>query len=403
MLYELLYPLWKSFQYITFRAAGAAMVALGLTLLLGPWMIRLLGRLKVRERVEKTHSDKLSELHQGKKDTPTMGGLFFMPAMILAVGLFARLDNVYVMLCFLVAIAMSVVGFADDYIKLTDAKRHGMRISTKLFCQAIVGLSVGLALMMYFHQSEHEGGAFAVPALRWLGEVKAPAEPPKKCAECGRDMPVQREAPDVRLVPHSLYVPIVKKYIDLGWLFPLLVMLVIMSASNAVNLTDGLDGLAVGCTVIAVLAYAVICYVVGRVDFSRYLEVAYVPDAGELTIVCATIAGCCMGFLWFNSFPAQVFMGNAGALPLGALLGTIAVIAKQELLLFVVGAIFVVETVSVALQIFSFRVWGKRIFRIAPLHHHFQFAGWSETKITVRFWTIAAILALLALATLKGA
>lgn len=403
MLYELLYPFWDSFQYITFRAAGAAMMALGLTLLLGPWMIRLLARLKVRERTEKTHSEKLSELHKGKRDTPTMGGLFFMPAMILTVGLFARLDNVYVMLCFLVAIAMSLVGLADDYIKLTDLKRHGLRISTKLLCQAIVGLSVGLALMVYFHQSEDEGGAFGVPVLRRPGEVKTPAEPPKRCSECGRDAPVQREAPEVRLVPFSLYLPIVKRYVDLGWLFPLLVMLVIVASSNAVNLTDGLDGLAVGCTIITTLAYAVICYVVGRVDFSRHLELAYVPGAGELTVVCAAITGCCMGFLWFNSFPAQVFMGNTGALPLGALLGTIAVFAKQELLLFVVGAIFVVETVSVALQIFSFRVWGKRIFRIAPLHHHFQFAGWSETKITVRFWTIAAILALLALATLKGA
>jgi phospho-N-acetylmuramoyl-pentapeptide-transferase len=403
LLYELLYPVWKSFQYITFRAAGAAIVAFGLTLLLGPWMIRLLARLKVRERAEKTHSDQLSELHKEKRNTPTMGGLFFMPVLMLAVFLFARLDNVYVMLCFLVAVAMTVVGFADDYIKLTDPKRHGMRISTKLFCQAVVGLSVGLALMVYFQESECEGGAFGVPALRRLSEVKSPTEPPRKCGECGREQPVQRDASDVRLVPLSLYLPIVKKYIDLDWLFPLFIMLVIIASSNAVNLTDGLDGLAVGCMTIAVLAYAVICYVVGRVDFSRYLEVAYIPDGGELTIVCAAMAGCCMSFLWFNSFPAQVFMGNAGALPLGALLGTIAVFAKQELLLFVVGAIFVVETVSVALQIFSFRMWGKRIFRIAPLHHHFQFVGWSETKITVRFWTIAAILALIALATLKGA
>ncbi|MDQ7780364.1 MAG: phospho-N-acetylmuramoyl-pentapeptide-transferase, partial [Planctomycetota bacterium] len=383
MLYELLFPIWKSFQFITFRAAGAAMAAFALTLLLGAWLIAFLSKLKVRERAEKTHSEQLSELHKGKRGTPTMGGLFFIPAVLLAVFLMARLDNVYILLCVFVTVSMSLVGFADDYIKLTDPKRHGMRISTKLFCQAIIGLFVGVALFWYFKQQEPEG--FNLPALRHAPSVTG-VEEPEKCGDCGQALGPERESSEVRVVPLSLYVPIAKKYIHLGWLFPLFVMLVIVASSNAVNLTDGLDGLAVGCTIIAVLAYAVICYVVGRVDFARHLELAYIPEAGEVTIVCAAMAGACMSFLWFNSFPASVFMGNMGALPLGALLGTIAVIAKQELLLFVVGAIFVVETVSVALQIFSFRVWGKRIFRIAPLHHHFQFKGWSETKVTVRFW-----------------
>lgn len=359
---------------ITIRSAAAAFTAFLLCLLVSPLLIGLLRKRKINDPVEKKFSDLLTEMHRSKNGTPTMGGLILLVAVLGAAGFWGYLDNSYLQVTLLVMVALGLVGFLDDYIKLTNPKRHGMSIRQKLLLQSLVGIAAGLFLQAYFTSQE-------AAIVLFQG-----------------DDPVRVK---VNLEGTFLYLPIFRKVVELGAWYPLFVALVVVSASNAVNLTDGLDGLAIGCVTMSGLAVAVITYVVGRIDFTRDLGLPYVPGAGELTILAAALVGAGMGFLWFNCFPAQIFMGNTGSLPLGGAIGMIAVSAKHELALFLVGAIFVIETLSVLLQIISFRGWGRRIFRIAPLHHHYQFCGLHESKITIRFWILSAILALMSLATLK--
>lgn len=309
------------------------------------------------ERAEKKDSERLIQLHQNKASTPTMGGFVVIGAILISTILFARLDNIFVLYALLLILGLTILGYIDDMIKIQATRQSGITKSFKLLGQGLLGLSIGFGLWFYFKQY--------LPSAT------------------------------------TLYIPLLKTTVELGWFYPLFVCIVILASSNSVNLTDGLDGLATGCLIMAGLAYLFIIYVAGRVDYTTYLSIPYIPGSGELTIFMGAFVGACLGFLWFNGFPAEIFMGNVGAISLGGVLGLVAVVAKQEIALFLVGAIFVVNALSVILQVISYRVWGKRIFKIAPLHHHFQFNGISEPKITLRFWIVAAILAILTLATLK--
>ncbi|MBI4711884.1 MAG: phospho-N-acetylmuramoyl-pentapeptide-transferase [Planctomycetes bacterium] len=352
MLYYLITPLVEQFRYITFRASFAAVLSFLFCVVLLPVLSRYLKSKKVMERVEKKDSDKLIELHRHKADTPTMGGVIVLAALLVITFLFARTSNIFVVYALLLTLGLGLLGYYDDIVKLKSVKKGGISKSFKLLGQIIIGLGIGFGLWNYFNLN-----------------------------------------PDKFPQGTELYLPLVKTSFEMGLVYPFFVALVIVASSNAVNLTDGLDGLATGCLIMAGLAYAVIVYITGRFDYTRHLEVPYMPGTGELTVFMAGFIGACIGFLWFNGFPAEVFMGNVGAVALGGVLG--------ELVLFLVGAIFVMEALSVLMQIISYQGWGKRIFKIAPLHHHYQFNGWSEPKITLRFWIIAAILAIMSLATLK--
>ncbi len=342
---------------LTLRSALAAITGFLACLVAGPATIRILTRMKVRERADKKDSAVLVEMHKGKSTTPTMGGAFVLGAILLGTLLFARLDNPYVLVAAGVTVMLGGTGFLDDWVKLTSPTKHGISGRLKLVLQGVVGLGAGAAL--YWGTRAH------------YSEVT------------------------------TLFVPIVRWKVDLGLGMIPFVALVIVASSNSVNLTDGLDGLAIGCVPSASLAYAVFTYVAGNSIFSRELKVPHVPGCGELTIVTAAMAGAGLGFLWFNGFPAQVFMGNTGSLPLGGLLAVVAVCAKQELVLLAVGFIFVAESLSVLIQVISFKTTGKRVFKCAPIHHHFQFMEIPESKITVRFWIVGALLAVASLATLK--
>lgn len=361
MLYPLLYPLSSQFsvlnifRYITFRASMAALTAFVLSLVFGPLVINTLKALKVGQHIrDRRESDRLHQLHQSKQGTPTMGGIFVIAAVVLATLLWSDPANKYIWLALGGTVWLGITGFLDDYLKLARGCSRGLSAPAKFASQLVLGVALGLIL---YADPEHRT-VIEVPFLK-----------------------------DVSFDPGLLYV--------------LFAVLVITGSSNAVNLTDGLDGLAAGCVVMAAIAFGVLAYVTGNVKFSEYLLIPYVRGAGELTVFCAAILGAGLGFLWFNCYPAQVFMGDVGALALGGALGITALLIKKELLLVIVGGIFVVEALSVILQVISFRFTGKRLFRIAPLHHHFQFAGWSENKVIVRFWIVASLLALLTLVTLK--
>jgi len=356
--YTQLFSPLRVFQYTSFRAVGAALTALLMCVALGPWLIRRLVEMKFQQPVR--GEDDLRELAQthGKKACPTMGGILIIWAVVDAILLWARPTNQLVLICLVTLIWLGGVGFLDDWAKVQAKKSDGMRAKTKFLFQIGLGLFVGVLL-------------YTDPLLGQTAK--------------------------------KLMVPFVKGPLiaDMGWWTLLVVVVVIVGASNAVNLTDGLDGLATGCTLTVALAYAVMCYVAGNFRFAGYLQVPYVPGSGELTVVCAALIGASLGFLWFNCHPAQVFMGDTGSLAIGGLVGAIAVMIKQELVLVIVGGIFVMEAVSVILQVASFKLRGKRIFAMAPLHHHFELRGWSETKVTTRFWVLSVIFALLGLATLK--
>ena len=357
MLYTLFEEHLRLLRYITFRAAMAAVAAFGLTLLFAPRVIAWLRRKKIGERVEKGDSVRLDEMHRAKNETPTMGGIFMVLAVIGATFLFGRTDSSLLGGATAILGSYGLLGFADDYIKLALPGRKGLKGRTKIVVQFAV--AIGIGCWLYYDAINRPGGS-------------------------------------------SLLLPFFKAgQVDLGRFYPLFVALVIVGSSNAVNITDGLDGLAAGSAAIVALVYAVIAYVTGRSDFSHYLWLPCVEGSGELSILCAALTGACLGFLWFNCHPAQVFMGDVGALPIGGVLGYVAVVTKQEILLVFVGGLFVIEALSVIVQVAVFKTTGRRVFRIAPLHHHFQFAGWPEAKITVRFWILAAMLAFLGLATLK--
>ena len=355
---ELFSPL-RVFQYTTFRAVGAALTALLICVVFGPWLIRRLIEMKFQQPIRgEDDLRELAKVHGVKASCPTMGGILIIWAVVDAILLWARPTNQLVLICLVTLIWLGGVGFLDDWAKVQEKKSAGMRAKTKFLFQIGLGLFVGALLLT---------------------------------------------DPVLGLTAKKLIVPFVKGPLiaNMGWWTLLVVVAVIVGSSNAVNLTDGLDGLATGCTLTVALTYAVMCYVAGNFKFASYLQVAFVPGAGELTVVCAALIGASLGFLWFNCHPAEVFMGDTGSLAVGGLIGAIAVMIKQELVLVIVGGIFVMEALSVILQVASFKLRGKRIFAMAPLHHHFELRGWSETKVTTRFWVISVIFALLGLATLK--
>jgi len=361
VLYYLLYPLreywfgFNVFRYITFRAVMASVTAFLITVWVGPPLIRWLKRMKVGQPVRrKEEVGGLYDLHHHKEGTPTMGGLLILAALLGATFLWADILNRMLLWAAGVTAALGFIGFLDDRAKLRQKGARGSSRRSRLFWQGLVALALGVALV------------------------------------------------SDRAYPTALEVPFFKQpAVDLGvWLIPF-TMLVLVGTSNAVNLADGLDGLAIGCSVMIALCLTVIAYLTGHRLFAEYLLIPYIPPAGELAVFCAALVGAGMGFLWYNCQPAAVFMGDTGSLALGAAIGAVAVLIKKELLLVLLGGIFVAEALSVILQVGSFRLTGRRIFRMAPLHHHFQLSGWAESKVTVRFWIVGAILALLSLGTLK--
>ncbi len=359
MLYHLLFPLadqfaiFNVFRYITFRAAGAILTALLLSLLFGPWFIRTLKRLSVGQKIR----DVGPETHQGKSGTPTMGGLLILFALVTATLLWANLTNRYVWLTVGITVAFGAVGFADDYLKVRNKRNLGLTAKSKFLLQALAA-ALAAAFVIYLPGADPTATTLAFPFFKTAT-------------------------------------------VDLGWLYVPFFMFIVVGCSNAVNLTDGLDGLAIGATLIAASTYAVLTYVAGHRVVANYLQVPYVSGLGEVAIFCAALGGASLGFLWFNAHPAEVFMGDVGSLAIGAAIGSVALLAKQEILLAVVGGLFVLEALSVIAQVTSFKLTGKRVLRMAPLHHHFELGGWAESKIIVRFWILALIFALMGLATLK--
>ena len=340
------------FQYLTLRSILGALTALVIALVVGPTMIRYLSSYNIGQSVR----DDGPESHFSKAGTPTMGGALILVAIVVSTLLWSDLSSRFVWIVLFVTIGFGAIGWIDDYKKIVYGNSKGLSAKYKYFWQSVIGLTTALAL---FHTAK---------------------------------FPIETQ----------LIVPFIKDLVfDLGWMYVVLTYFVIVGSSNAVNLTDGLDGLAILPTVLVGGALGVFAYLTGNFNFSTYLGIPYVPGVGEMVIFCGAIVGSGLGFLWFNTYPAQVFMGDVGALSLGAALGVIAVIVRQELVLFIMGGIFVVETISVVLQVASFKLTGRRIFRMAPLHHHFELKGWPEPRIIVRFWIITVVLVLIGLASLK--
>ncbi|MFQ6037127.1 MAG: phospho-N-acetylmuramoyl-pentapeptide-transferase [Candidatus Aminicenantales bacterium] len=360
MLYWLLAPLreysilFNPISYITVRTAFAGITALFLSFLLGPWIIHLLKKYQLGEEI----SPYGPESHRIKKGTPSMGGILIIGATVIPTLLWADLNNPYVLLAMATMVLFGLLGFWDDYLKIKRHKSRGLIIRHKFVFQVVLAALIGLVLV--------EMG------LRGQFDL-------------------------------HLSFPFFKKWVPyLGWFYLPWIMLILVSSSNSVNLADGLDGLAIGLTLISASAFTALSYFAGRADWSEYLNILRVPHAAELTIFVGAMSGACLGFLWFNCHPAQVFMGDVGALSLGGTIGAVAIMIKQEFLLFMVAGVFVLEALSVVLQVAYFRMsGGKRIFRMAPLHHHFELMGWSEQKIVVRFWILGVIFALFSLTTLK--
>jgi phospho-N-acetylmuramoyl-pentapeptide-transferase len=358
MLFHLLYPLrekisgFNVFRYITFRSAGAVLTALIVTFILAPSMIAWLRRLKVGQHVRSDGP----QTHLTKQGTPTMGGLLIVAALVSSVLLWSDLRNRYVWVVLFATLTFGGIGFWDDYLKVVKKRSTGLRAIHKFGLQILASAAIGFFL--YFNPSDPHSTSISIPFLK-------------------------------RLV------------LDLGWFYVPFVTVVIVGSSNAVNLTDGLDGLAIGLVGIAAAANAVIVYLGGNKIISDYLKILYIPGSGELAIFCGALVGASLGFLWYNAHPAEVFMGDVGSLSLGGALGTLAVVTKHELILVIVGGIFVIETVSVILQVGSYKLTGKRIFKMAPIHHHFEQIGWPESKVITRFWIIGIILALISISSLK--
>jgi phospho-N-acetylmuramoyl-pentapeptide-transferase len=364
------------FNYLTLRAVLAAGTALAIGLVAGPWVIRKLTEMKIGQAVRTDGP----QSHLSKSGTPTMGGVLILISIGLTTLLWADLSNRFVWVVLIVTLGFGWIGWVDDYRKVVHRNPKGMSAREKYFWQSLIGL--GASFYLAFAIAAPSTDAIWPLMWQWVGDGFYIDLPPRS----------------------DLIVPFFKNYAyPMGVIgFVILSYLVIVGTSNAVNLTDGLDGLAIMPAALVGAALGIFAYVVGRADFSKYLLFPYIPGAGELTIICAAIAGAGLAFLWFNAYPAQVFMGDVGALALGGALGTIAVITRQEIVLFIMGGVFVAETVSVMLQVAYFR-WsgGKRIFRMAPLHHHFELSGWKENQVVVRFWIITIMLVLVGLSTLK--
>ena len=357
MLYHILYPLhtefaaFNVFKYITFRSIYATITALVICLWLGPWFIRKLTELKLRERI----NGYTPKTHEGKSGTPTMGGILIISAVALSTLLWVDLENIYIWMGMIILLSFGLLGFVDDYLKTVKGNMKGVSGRFRLVAEFAVAALIGYILIN-------------IPGF-----------------------------------DRSIVIPFFKNIsIDLGVFYVPFAMLVIVGSANAVNLTDGLDGLAIGPCTIAAATYLIFAYVTGNFKAASYLQFPFISGVGELSIFLGALVGAGMGFLWYNAYPDQVFMGDVGSLSLGGILGTVALITKQEVLLVVVGGIFVMEVVSVVLQVGFFKYTkGRRIFRMAPIHHHFELKGWPEPKIIVRFWIISLMLALVAISTLK--
>lgn len=343
---------FRVFQYLTFRAILGALTSLLISFMVGPVMIRKLTRKKIGQNVRQDGP----ESHYGKAGTPTMGGALIIVSIGVSMLLWGDLENRYVWVVMFVTLAHGVIGFIDDYRKIAQGNSDGLSARAKYFWQSVVALSAAVFLFK---------------------TAQVPAET-------------------------QFIVPFFKHIvIDMGWMYVVLTYFVVVGCSNAVNLTDGLDGLAIMPAVMIAGALAIFAYLSGHADFSRYLSIPFLPESGELIVFCAALIGAGLGFLWFNAYPAMVFMGDVGALALGAALGIIAVLVRQEIVLMIMGGVFVAETISVIIQVASFKMRGKRVFLMAPIHHHYELKGWPEPRIIVRFWIITVILVLIGLATLK--
>jgi len=357
MIYHLLYPLhqyfsiFNLFRYITFRTIYATITAMLICFLLGPYVIRKLSQLQIGQFIQEDGP----ESHFSKSGTPTMGGVLILFSVILSTLLWGNLSNSYIWIILMVLMGYGAIGFLDDYMKVTKRQNLGLTARRKFILQLAIAFFA--SMLIYWNPSFDT--CVTIPFIKHLSP-------------------------------------------DLGPIYILFAMFVIVGTSNAVNLTDGLDGLAIGPVTIAAVTYIIFAYVAGHVKIAEYLQINYVAGCGETAVVLGALVGAGLGFLWYNTYPAQIFMGDVGSLPLGAVLGTVAVITKQEILLVLVGGLFVMETLSVILQVGFFKMTnGKRIFKMAPIHHHFELKGWPEPKVIVRFWIIAMILAMLSLSTLK--
>ncbi len=343
---------FRVIQYLTFRAIMGALTALLISFIIGPWMIRRLSQGNIGQNVR----DDGPQSHLSKAGTPTMGGTLILVAIAISTLLWADLQNRYVGVILLVTMAYGVIGFIDDYKKIKYSNSDGLSAKVKYLWQSLIALMAAIFLFK---------------------TAQLPAET-------------------------QLIVPFFKEImIDLGWFYVVLAYFVIVGTSNAVNLTDGLDGLAIMPTVMVAGGLGIFAYLSGHYNFAEYLAIPFLPKSGELIVFCAALVGAGLGFLWFNAYPAMVFMGDVGALALGAALGVLAVLVRQEIVLMIMGGVFVMETISVIIQVLSFKMTGKRVFRMAPIHHHFELKGWPEPRVIVRFWIITVILVLIGLATLK--
>lgn len=374
LLYEWLYQTYPSysvlnvFQYVTFRTAYASLTALALGLIMGPWLIERLRLFQIGQHIREEGPSH----HQVKAGTPTMGGILIVVSTLLPTFLWANLKNPFIWVLLVAILGFGAIGFADDYIKIVHKRSLGLTGRMKLALQFSLSFGLGLALVW----------------MKTVGLYKTNLIVPF----------FKQFTPS--LVPEGL---LSSPYLYLVAFLPFLVFIsiVIVGSSNTVNLTDGLDGLAIGCVIIASSAFTVLTYATGHGRFASYLDIQHLPQVAEATIFCGALVGASLGFLWYNSHPAEVFMGDVGSLALGGAIGTIAVIIKQEILLVAIGGVFVVEGLSVMIQVGSFKLRGKRVFKMAPLHHHFELLGWKETKVVVRFWIVALIFALFSLTTLK--
>ncbi|HBA65110.1 MAG TPA: phospho-N-acetylmuramoyl-pentapeptide-transferase [Methylococcaceae bacterium] len=343
---------FRVFQYLTMRAILGALTALIISLVIGPFMIKKLTRKKIGQCVRtdgpKTHFDKAG--------TPTMGGALILVAVGISTLMWSNLENRYVWVIFIVTMGFGIIGFVDDYKKVMLGNSDGLSARSKYFWQSVIGMSA--AVYLFVTASSPAETQFIVPFFKDVG-------------------------------------------IEMGWLYIVMTYFVIVGSSNAVNLTDGLDGLAIMPTIMVAAGLGIFAYLSGHVEFAKYLAIPFLPSSGELIVFCAALIGAGLGFLWFNTYPAMVFMGDVGALSLGAALGVLAVLVRQEIVLVIMGGVFVMETLSVIIQVASFKMTGKRVFRMAPIHHHFELKGWPEPRVIVRFWIITFILVLIGLSTLK--
>lgn len=359
---------FRLFGYVTFRTAFALITALGISLFLGPWLIRRLQQMSIGQHIREDGP----QSHQSKAGTPTMGGLLIIVSILVPTLLWANLRNVYVWIAMGSLVGFGAIGFHDDYMKIKKMRNLGLTAKQKLLLQVAVAMTIGFVLLLLNAKGNYST-AMNVPFFKSF-------------------------RPDL-IIDSLAHNP---------WTFPLafapfylFLIFILVGSSNAVNLTDGLDGLAIGLMIIASSAMTALCYLAGHREFATYLELQRVPGASELTVFCATMIGASLGFLWYNAHPAEVFMGDVGSLALGGTMGTVAVLIKQELLLPFIGGVYVIELLSVVLQVGSFKLRGKRIFKMAPIHHHFEMLGWKESKVIARFWIAGLVMALFALASVK--